>query len=398
MKLLDEGKMLDDAQRLEHDLYSKRHVGFLERAGNFAGRPLNVMNEYIKNTTTKIAQTLGKPVQAVGRQLMKFGPAASLINGVQGAILIAKNIGKELIENLARRLAALTARLYAMVAVTASLVGLSSVVSALCVTPAVGVAAPLAVIVNTITALWNTLDAICMAVFLALQVILPSLMAKAFENGGTCPPGSNTLASLIGDDALYFILTSFVPPIMVLDAFSEYICYLPNGSLILKNPYKLQPYMADPTLSMTKHSYAKGTEPRGDYTSHKSNTDSLPPGWTLTAGIARGPCDPGTWTSSDVDMLCNISTYVPRTYAKYSHVPRTYAKSSRVPKTYAKHSYITTYTRDANIYPVDYEPCNSQYPGQNLDTNTGIGTQTLDCWGDSQNTVYMSCGCRKWSC
>ena len=395
---LAKGEMLTDADRLENDLYEKRHVGFLERAGNTAGRPLAVANAFIQNTTTKIARILGKPVQAIGRQLMRFGPAASLITGVQTAAALAKTNGPKLIANLARKLATLTAKIPIMAGVTVFINAMSGIITAMCFTPAIGVAAPLAVIINTIAALWNTLDVICMAIFLALQVILPSLMSKAFENGGTCPAGSNTLASLIGDDALYFILTSFIPPIMVLDAFSEYVCYLPNGGLILKNPYKLQPYMADPTLSMNKHSYAKGTEPRGDYTSHKSNTDSLPPGWTLTAGIARGPCDPGTWTSSDVDMLCNISTYVPRTYAKHSHVPRTYAKSSRVPKTYTKKSFVTTYTRSAAIYPVDYQDCNSQWPGENLDTKTGIGTQTLDCWGDSQNTVYMSCGCRRWSC
>ena len=398
LEKLEKGGMLTDAERLEHDLYSKRYVGFMERAGKAIGRPLEIATSFIQKTTEKIANTLGKPVQAVGKRLARFGPAASLIEGAKAAADMAKKIGLEVIEHFAKKLAALGEKIASLQAVKITLTAMGSLFAGLCATPAAPAFVNLAIIVNTMATIWNVLDALCMAIFLALQVILPSLLTKAFENGGTCPAGSKTLASLIGDDVLYFIVTSFVPPIMVLDAFSEYICYLPNGSITLKNPYKLQPYMADPTLSMTKHSFATGTEPRADYTSHKSNTDSLPPGWTLTAGIARGPCDPGTWTSSDVDMLCNISTYVPRTYAKYSHVPRTYAKSSHVPKTYAKKSHITTYTRDAHIYPVDYEDCNSQWKGEDLDTKTGIGTQTLDCWGTSQNTVYMSCGCRKWSC
>ena len=384
-KLVAGVEALTDAERLEHDLYAARYTGFMERVSNFVGKPMTLTSEYLR-----------KGGQAVGKYLAKFGPVAKLAAGFAAAKQFAARVAEKLSVKMAAKISQLVASSAILKTITGIIGAITGTVTAACASPAAPIMCPLAIILNAIASLWFAIDIICMALFIAIQVILPTLMTKAFENGGVCPANSKVLAQLIGDDVLYFIVTNFIPPMMVLDAFSDYLCYKPDGSVVFKQPYKIQPYMADTTLSVNKHSYANGTEPRGDYTSHKNNTDSLPEGWKVVAGIARGPCDPGTWTSSDVDMLCNISTYVPRTYAKYSHVPRTYAKGSYIPSTKPKHTYITTHTRDSRITPVDYEPCNQQWPGENLGTKTGIGTETLDCWGDSTNTFYMSCGCRRW--
>ena len=150
-----------------------------------------------------------------------------------------------------------------------------------------------------------------------------------------------------------------------MDCFGPYACYKSDGGIIMKTPLYIPQYFADTSLSVYKHQYPPSQRPRGDSLSYKSTADSLPPGWTVTAGIARSPCDPGTWTSSDVDMLCNISTYVPETYCKKSYVPATIVKSSRVPATHVKRTYITTRTRGMP-YPVDYIPCQQSDPGSDI--------------------------------
>lgn len=395
---LASGGMLTEAELFEDDQYKKRRPGIYQRTIDAIGKPTEILQAKMASIQSKVAERLGRPVQAVGKQLAKFGPVTKLMTGFNQAKAYANTLKQLLGSKLQAKLATVTTKLSVFQSISAALTAMSSVITAACFTPAAPAFVNLAIIMDTITTIWNVMDGICMAAFLTLQVLLPTLFDKMFENGGVCPPGGKPLATLINDDTLYFIITTFLPPFMVLDAFESYVCYLPDGSMTLKSPYMLQPYMADTTMSVNKHSYARGTEPRSDFTSHKNTSDSLPPGWKITAGIARGPCDPGTWTSSDVDMLCNISTYVPTTYAKESRVPRTYAKSSRVPQTKAKESRITTYTRSANVYPVDYTPCDQQWPGENLDTKTGIGTQTLDCWADSRDSVYMSCGCRRWNC
>jgi hypothetical protein len=392
------GELLTSAELLEDEIYNKKYVGTFERFSGSIGKHVELAQAKLASIQQNIASKLGKPVQAVGRQLAKFGPISAAMSGFNNATKYIKDLKALLGKKMTAKLATAVTKIGVFKAITAFLASMSATISAVMLIPGAQGAINLAIVIYAITAAWSVMDGICTVAFLTLQVLLPTLFDKAFENGGVCPPGGKPLATLINDDFLYFIVTTFLPPFMVLDVFEPYVCYLPNGSMTLKSPYKLVPFIADTTLSVNKHAYARGTEPRGDYTGHKNTGDSLPPGWKVTAGIARAQCDPGTWTSSDVDMLCNISTYVPRTYAKESRVPRTYAKGSRVPETKAKDSKITTYTRSANIYPVDYKPCNSQWPGEDLDTKTGIGTQTLDCWGSSSDTVYMSCGCRRWSC
>jgi len=205
-----------------------------------------------------------------------------------------------------------------------------------------------------ITALWVALDIICMIVMLALMVILPTIFDKGLENGGLCSTGK-PLDQIITDEGLYFIFTTFIPIGGVLDAFGPYLCYNDDGSVHFKVPLYIPPYYSDSTLSVYKKIFSNAKTARGESTRYTDPNESIPPGWTLTAGIARSPCDPGTWTSSDVDMLCNISTYVPETYTKASSVPPTTVKHSRVPATYVKETYITTIAKSST--PVSLKPC-----------------------------------------
>ena len=270
-------------------------------------------------------------------------------------------------------------------------------------------AAPMAP-VFILAAAWNVLDAICMAVMIMLQILLPPLLDKGLENGGVCN-GGVPLDQLISDEALYFIFTTFIPIGGVLDAFGPYLCYNSDGSAHFKEGLYIPPYFSDASLSLYKHIYPPSENPRGDSTSYSDPDKSIPPGWKITAGIAREPCLPGTWTSSDVDALCNISTYVPRTYPKRSYVPKTVVKNSWVPPTTPKYSAIATRFRDKvrDVKVPRYSRC-----GPGLRDTDLTGGNIGDCWEDLQcntrcsgdwnpttwrcNTNCSGCGCVKtWS-
>lgn len=368
---LASGQALSAAEEVEHKIYNK-HNGHLNKADKPKYKP-------------------GK----IGKVRVPISGADKMKVGIKQAIKFMKNpvAAIKAMAAMTKKLAIVAAKMVFTKVVTGFLTAFVVAADVAAVATA-GIASPLAVIAHVIHAIWTAMDVASTIAIAALQVLLPALMDRAMKNGASCPEGK-PFDILIDDDFLYFIVTTFIPFGGVMDAFGPYTCYKSDGSIVLKTPLYIPPYFADTSLSTYKHTYLPNQRPRGDNTSYKSNTDSLPPGWTITAGIARSPCDPGTWTSSDVDMLCNISTYVPETYTKKSSVPQTIPKGSRVPRTLPKHTYITTRTRGMP-YPVDYVPCQSSDPGS--DTTTAIGSQTLDCWRWVASNAYLGCGCRKWNC
>jgi hypothetical protein len=345
----------------------------------------------------------------IGKQLEAVKQATKAKLGIRFAEKFAAKMKAKMAAMLQKVLTKALQKMGLLSAITALINGMAVAVTTGAVVT-FGALAPLAVVVDTICFVWDILDAICMIVVLALQIILPALMDKAMANGGVCPGSGKPLDQLISDDFLYFIFTTFIPIGGVLDAFGPYLCYNDDGSSNFKQPLYIPPYFADSTLSLYRHIYPLDMSPRGDSTSYTDPAHSVPAGWTITAGIARSPCDPGTWTSSDVDMLCNISTYVPQTYTKASSVPSTIIKGSRVPKTYAKSTYITTYSKQVNGRGAgriaDYQPCNeSDGP-----TAHAVG---LDCWKVTGQVCADNCAagwddckyswtdggcCNNWSC
>lgn len=212
-----------------------------------------------------------------------------------------------------------------------------------------GVASPFAAIIIAVTAV---IDAVCMAsmiICLALSIILPTIFAKAFANGSSCPEGK-PLDLIIEDETAYFLFSTFVPLGDLVDAMGPYCCVLDDGSIVMKTPFSTQPYMYDTSLSLTKHIFPPNKGPAPQFTTFSMQTDSLGSEWKETAGIWRKNCDPYTKTSSDVDALCNQDTYCPALYPKKSRVPTTTVKSSRVPTTSAKDSYITTYPKHGGYF------------------------------------------------
>jgi hypothetical protein len=368
---LASGQALSAAEEVEHKIYNK-HNGHLNKTDQPKYRP-------------------GK----IGKVRVPLSGADKMKVGIRQAIKFMKNpvaMIKAMVA-MTKKLAIVAAKMIFTKVITGFLTAFV-VAADVGAVATLGAASPLAIIAHIIHAIWTAMDIASTIAIATLQVLLPTLMDRAMKNGASCPEGK-PFDILISDDFLYFIVTTFIPFGGVMDAFGPYTCYKSDGSIVLKTPLYIPPYFADSSLSTYKHTYLPSQRPRGDSTSYKSNADSLPPGWTITAGIARSPCDPGTWTSSDVDMLCNISTYVPQTYTKKSAVPATITKSSRVPSTTAKSTYVTTRAR-GGPYPVDYVPCQTSDPGS--ETTTDIGTPTLDCWRTKVNRTYRSCGCRRWNC
>ena len=354
-------------------------------AGEAAGPLEKALIKQFETRFNLVKSVLGK----VEKGVRKLGSAMKTLLGIKPALAAAKRIASKMGAKLGAKLAAATGKMTALHVIT----GLLDSMEAVCDVAAVasfGALAPLAIIITILVSLWNVLDGICMFVMIALMVILPSLLDKALENGGLCTSGK-TIEELIPDEFLYFLFTTFIPIGGVLDAFGPYLCYNTDGSCHLKDPLFIPPYYADATLSSYKHVYDKEHTARGSIISYTDAADSIPQGWTVTAGIAREPCAPGTWTSSDVDMLCNISTYVPRTYPKGSMVPATTIKLSRIPRTYAKETKVRTRIKTikwmGSSVP-SYAPCSTWYDDYRDDALGGLaGT----CWGKSGQVCADNC-------
>ena len=351
-------------------------------------KTFNKFNGHL-NPTEKPVSKPGK----IGKVKVPISGADKMKIGVKKAIKFMKN-PKALVKAgaaMAKKMAAVLSKMIFTKVVTGFTTALVVVADTAAVVTA-GIAAPLAVIAHLVHALWTAMDVASTIAIIALQVLLPTLLDRSMKNGASCPEGK-PFDILIEDDFLYFIVTTFIPFGGVMDAFGPYTCYKSDGSIVLKTPLYIPPYFADTSLSTYKHTYLPSQRPRGDNTSYKSNTDSLPPGWTVTAGIARSPCDPGTWTSSDVDMLCNISTYVPETYTKKSAVPVTSVKVSRVPVTSAKNTYIMTYSRGGSrglSYEAGLQPCEISDPKSE-------SRGWADCYMKGERKDYVGCCHWGWS-
>jgi hypothetical protein len=269
-----------------------------------------------------------------------------------------------------------------------SMLGLSQAGAAAATVATGGAASPLLAIITNMIIAYGWLDFACNMISMALMMVLPALLDRPLANGGVCDPGTKPLDQLIENESLYFLFSTFTPIGGLLDAFGPYLCYGVNSAeIILKKPLYIPSYFSDASLSLFKHQYPNSKIPRGEVTSYSAPEDSVPRGWIITAGIAREPCEGGTWTSSDVDMLCNISSYVPRTYAKESKVPPTVIKNSTVPQTKPKDTYIGTYIKDTvrQVTTPGYRPCPEGMRDSALIRGT-IG----DCWDD------LKCNTRCW--
>jgi len=140
----------------------------------------------------------------------------------------------------------------------------------------------------------------------------------------------------------------FVPFGSVVEILGPYLCTSDDGTLTVKSPFVLPDYFYDTTLSLYRHQYPRGKEPSPLITKIVSNTTNLDSSWKETAGIYRQDCSGGTYATSEVDALCNISTYCPKVNVKKSGVPLWHGKKTSVQSTTAKTTHITTYTKASN--------------------------------------------------
>lgn len=377
-----------------------------------AKTPLTPAEELTKAASTIDDAKKGKAVAAKGTKVatnidavtkLKM-PGKMAANVAKQLKSIMKGIFSATLTAFRSAYTATRAAIYALLAMMNVGAAAASVITA-------GVASPASVIIGMITTAYGVLDSVCMVFTIALMIILPTLLDKALENGGVCDSGTKPIDQIITDEFLYFLFSTFCPIGSLMDVFGPYVCYATDGEPRMKKPLYIPPYFSDSSLSISKHNWSPGETPRGDSTTF---INGVPTGWPIVAGIAREPCKPGTWTSSDVDMLCNISTYVPRTYTKGSKVPSTVVKGSKVPPTTAKKSFIATYTNwhIRTVKLPDYHGC-ERYGTDLRDTDV-VNKKIGDCWEDLKcktqctgdwnpsnwrcNTNCTGCGCvKKWS-
>ena len=302
----------------------------------------------------------------------KVGVNTQLKLGVKKAGAILKNIKDKMLTFMTKFLSEFLPKFFTTnIAVTAT-IDIMAAQADVDAAASFGILAVFAAIIDAAAVLWNITSELSMNAMIALQILLPTLLDNAYAEGSTCTNGK-PFDALIEDPFLYWLVTNLLPIGMVFDCFGPYVCYTSDGSIQMKTPIKIPSYFSDPTLSVYMHTFPPSQQISSDTTKYVdvSQTFDEPSKWKLTAGIWRKDCDPGTWTSSDVDMLCNITSYVPRTYAKGSKVPATNVKSSRVPQTSVKGTYITTY-----------------YKGVGSCTRSGDIDWGLFCTGQSCNDGY----------
>jgi len=365
------GGTLTNAEKIEQQIYNSAQTD-PDKKGKFSG-------ENVKKVVKNVS---GADKIAVGAKRM-----TKLTDSKKGGKMAAKFVQK-LGKKMGTKLTAMSIKMVMFRVIGAFLMALNVACTTAAVVTA-GILAFLAVISNMLVILWNALDVAATVVVVMLQILLPTLLDRAMKNGSLCKEGK-PLDVLIEDEALYFIFTTFCPIGSVLDAFGPYTCYKDDGSIVLKTPLYIPPYFADSSLSTSKHTFPPSQTPRGDSTTFRNSQDSLGPGWKVTAGIARSPCDPGTWTSSDVDMLCNISTYVPETYVKKSKIPPTEIKHSRIPATHPKLTQIMTYARQTTGVgvgvPFILDDCPSGYDTHPL---TCFKPASRTCTGDWTRPLWV---------
>lgn len=326
----------------------------------------------------------GKALSAAGSKVeVKLSVIDKMKMGVQKAKDLAKSLKNAIKNTLTRVFSSFfTEFLIKTAVIKGTLVGMTSALGA-ATAVTFGALTPLLAIVSAITVAYNILDGVCMVLSIALMVILPALFEKALANGGVCEEG-RPIDQIISDEFLYFLFSTFCPIGGLMDAFGPYICYKGDGTPTLKKPLFIPAYFSDASLSIFKHAYSVAETPRGDSTSYVSG---VPTDWPIVGGIAREACVAGTWTSSDVDMLCNISTYVPRTYPKRSAVPPTVVKASNVPATTVKDSFVATRINSQvrTVRIPNRAPC-----GPGLRDTDLTGNNIGDCWDDLKCTTNCS--------
>lgn len=381
-------KVSDTAQKI-----AKRAAEQGARSAKIAsGQALNAAEKLAQQAADARAAKRLKWFNKITKKLSKLSVVTKFKAGLKLAAKLASKIAAKFAAMLSKTTTKIIIGQVFMKTITA-LVNSMFAASIAAAALTAGLASPIAVAMGIVSQLWNALDAICTALMLSLMVMLPALMGESMANGASCRPGGKPIDVLIPDPFLYFIFSTFLPIGGVMDAFGPYVCYYPDGSSSFKDPLYIPPYYSDATLSLYRHQYSAADTARGDSTTWTDPADSVPAGWTITAGIARSPCDPGTWTSSDVDMLCNISTYVPPTYVKKSRVPATNVKRSRVPATVVKRTQIMTRVKGSSnrgVYGVTTRGCH--------EFGNGLRDDGTACWEDGWiNTrcdpIYWDGGC-----
>lgn len=318
---------------------------------------------------TKVS-LLGK----VSTKLQKVGFISKLMAGARHAKAFLRSGAKIILNMLNKVLQKIMAQMFKMAAIA---IGIQSMAAACDVIAlaSFGTLAYLAIIANIIMILWEALDLVCMPILIGLSIIVPTLLNNVFSNGSTCgPAGGKPLDQLIENDFLYFIVANILPIGGVLDVFTPFTCWTSDGGVHMKVPLSVPAYFSDSTLSIYRHPYKPNEVPRGDMSSYTKPEDTIPKGWKLTAGIMREDCCCGTWTSSDVDALCNIASYVPNTHVKRTTVPPTTAKKSSVPRTYAK---VTSVMTSAKGTPKWVDPSVMVFSA----CPAGQNDDGFSCWG-----------------
>ena len=350
-------------------------------ADAIAKRESKALSVTSEEKLTKVASVaddakMGKAIAANGEKVpKKVTMATRLKMGARAATEMAKKLGARMNAFFTKALTKFIQRLAISEGVIYTILSIMNIACTAAAVVTAGILAVLEAIVAAMTAAYTVLDSVCQVLTILLMILLPSLLDKALANGGVCPSGSLPIDQIITDESLYFLFSTFCPIGSLMDVFGPYVCYSPDGTPHMKNALYIPPYFSDSSLSISKHNWPADKTPRGDSTSF---ADGVPPGWPIVAGIAREPCQEGTWTSSDVDMLCNISTYVPRTYVKKSYVPVTDVKYSMVPDTKPKATFIGTRVISSvrKVTTPSYKPCPQGLRDSSL--TGGIG----DCWDD----------------
>ena len=380
-------QLVDKALETSTDKASKaaaKQAKMAKRAAQQAARNAKVASGQALTAAEKLAQAAAdvkavklKWFNKISKALNKLSVVTKFKAGLKLAQKLATKIATKFAAMLSKTASKIIIGQVFMKTISALIYSVYAVLIGFSCTPAAPAAAPLAIAWSIVVSLWTALDTMCTVLMLSLMVMLPALMGESMANGASCPNGGKPIDVLIPDPFLYFVFSTFLPIGGVMDAFGPYVCYYPDGSAIFKQPLYIPPYYSDATLSLYRHEYSREDTARGDSTSWTDPAESVPAGWTIVAGIARSPCDPGTWTSSDVDMLCNISTYVPPTYVKKSRVPATNVKRSRVPQTHVKRTQILTRAKSSSergVYGVTTRGCH--------EFGNGLRDDGTACWDD----------------
>ncbi len=293
-----------------------------------------------KKSTLTLFEKVAKGVEKWGittKLKLGFGKAKQAVKAAGNAI---KKLAQAVLSKLIPRV------LSGSAIATATSLGIGAAVNAANVAAA-GAFSVLAAVVTAAATIIQNLDTVMSTMVMALAPIISVIFEKSFENGSVCKQGKS-LDMLIPNQTALMMFSMFVPFGSVVETLGPYLCTSDDGTLTVKSPFELPDYFYDTTLSLYRHQYPRGKEPSPLITKIVSNTTNLDSSWKETAGIYRQDCSGGTYATSAVDALCNISTYCPKVNVKKSGVPLWHGKKTSVQSTTAKQTHITTYTKASN--------------------------------------------------